>query len=81
MAKAEKCPSLWAMSLRPQEIIKVYGADVLRLWAASVDYRNDIKIGENAIKQLLKSSKRQETRFGSCSETFMISTCYRLCKL
>lgn len=49
----------------PQEIIKVYGADVLRLWAASVDYRNDIKIGENAIKQLVEIFKktRNTTRF------------------
>lgn len=42
----------------PQEIIKVYGVDVLRLWAASVDYRNDIKIGENAIKQLVEIFKK-----------------------
>lgn len=42
----------------PQEIIKVYGADVLRLWAASVDYRNDIKIGENSIKQLVEIFKK-----------------------
>lgn len=42
----------------PQEIIKVYGADVLRLWAASVDYRNDIKIGQNAINQLVEIFKK-----------------------
>lgn len=42
----------------PQEIIKIYGADVLRLWAASVDYRNDIKIGENVIKQLVEIFKK-----------------------
>ena len=42
----------------PQEIIKVYGADLLRLWAASVDYRNDIKIGENSIKQLVEIFKK-----------------------
>lgn len=49
----------------PQEIIKVYGADVLRLWAASVDYRNDIKIGQNAINQLVEIFKktRNTTRF------------------
>ena len=38
--------------IRPDDIIKNYGADILRLWAASVDYRNDIKIGDNIIKQL-----------------------------
>ena len=42
----------------PQEIIKVYGADVLRLWAASVDYRNDVKIGDNLIKQLVEVFKK-----------------------
>lgn len=49
----------------PQEIIKTYGADVLRLWAASVDYRNDIKIGQNAINQLVEIFKktRNTTRF------------------
>ncbi len=42
----------------PQEVIKVYGADVLRLWAASVDYRNDIKIGQNIINQLVEVFKK-----------------------
>ncbi len=44
--------------ITPQEIIKVYGADVLRLWAASVDYRNDVKIGDNLIKQLVEVFKK-----------------------
>jgi len=42
----------------PQDVIKLYGADVLRLWAASVDYRNDIKIGETIIKQLVEIFKK-----------------------
>jgi len=42
----------------PQEIINVYGADILRLWAASVDYRNDTKIGDNIIKQLAEIFKK-----------------------
>eukprot|EP00741_Cyanophora_paradoxa_P002768 tig00000630_g2688.t1 len=29
-----------------------YGADVLRLWAASVDYSSDVLIGKNIIKQM-----------------------------
>ncbi|MBP3923994.1 isoleucine--tRNA ligase [bacterium] len=44
--------------IRPDEIIKTYGADVLRLWAASVDYRNDIKIGNNIIGQLVEIFKK-----------------------
>jgi len=42
----------------PQEVIKVYGTDILRLWAASVDYRNDTKIGDNIIKQLAEIFKK-----------------------
>ncbi len=44
--------------VEPQKIISVYGADVLRLWAASVDYRNDVKIGDNIIKQLVEVFKK-----------------------
>ena len=44
--------------IRPDEIIKNYGADILRLWAASVDYRNDTKIGNNIIAQLAEIFKK-----------------------
>jgi len=44
--------------IRPDDIIKNYGADILRLWAASVDYRNDIKIGNNIIGQLAEIFKK-----------------------
>lgn len=44
--------------IRPDDIIKNYGADILRLWAASVDYRNDIKIGNNIITQLTEIFKK-----------------------
>lgn len=44
--------------IRPDDIIKNYGADILRLWAASVDYRNDTKIGDNIVKQLAEIFKK-----------------------
>ncbi len=49
----------------PQKIVNVYGADVLRLWAASVDYTNDVKIGDNIIQQLVEVFKkvRNTSRF------------------
>ena len=51
--------------IRPDDIIKNYGADILRLWAASVDYRNDTKIGDNIVKQLVEIFKktRNTSRF------------------
>ena len=51
--------------IRPDDIIKNYGADILRLWAASVDYRNDIKIGNNIVGQLAEifNKTRNTARF------------------
>lgn len=36
----------------PEEIISKYGADVLRLWAASADYRSDMRCSDAIFKQL-----------------------------
>lgn len=36
----------------PDDVIKLFGADILRLWVASVDYTVDIRIGDTMIKQL-----------------------------
>lgn len=36
----------------PQDVIKQYGADVLRLWVASADYKADIRISNDILKQL-----------------------------
>ena len=36
----------------PEEIIKEYGADILRLWVASSDYTTDIRISKEILKQL-----------------------------
>ncbi|MGE4485505.1 MAG: isoleucine--tRNA ligase [Oscillospiraceae bacterium] len=36
----------------PEEIIPKYGADILRLWAASSDYRVDMRCSEGIFKQL-----------------------------
>lgn len=44
--------------VRPQEVIEKYGADILRLWCASVDYRDDVKISDNIMKQMTESYRR-----------------------
>ncbi|GAB4519750.1 MAG: isoleucine--tRNA ligase [Amphiplicatus sp.] len=33
----------------PQEVMKEYGADILRIWAASSDYSDDLRIGKEII--------------------------------
>jgi isoleucyl-tRNA synthetase len=39
-------------AVAPDEVINVYGADVLRLWVASTDYRVDSRISKDILKQL-----------------------------
>ncbi len=36
----------------PVKIANVYGADILRLWVATVEYQQDVRIGDNLIKQV-----------------------------
>jgi len=38
--------------MSPDEIIKKYGADLLRLWAGSADYRVDVRCSDDIFKQL-----------------------------
>ncbi len=42
----------------PEKVIKQYGADVLRLWVASADYRGDVSISDNIIRQLSDAYRR-----------------------
>jgi isoleucyl-tRNA synthetase len=42
----------------PQSIMKDYGADILRLWVASVDYSHDVRIGKTVISQLAEIYKK-----------------------
>ncbi|HIT09495.1 MAG TPA: isoleucine--tRNA ligase [Candidatus Merdivicinus faecavium] len=45
-------------SIAPDEIIKQYGADILRLWVASSDYHADIRISNDILKQLSEAYRK-----------------------
>ncbi|MDR1731848.1 MAG: isoleucine--tRNA ligase [Synergistaceae bacterium] len=45
-------------SVYPQEIVSEYGADILRLWVASTDYRNDVRISTNIMRSLSETYRR-----------------------
>jgi len=36
----------------PMDVIKEYGADILRLWVSSADYKSDVRISKDILKQL-----------------------------
>ncbi len=45
-------------AVAPEDIIKNYGADLLRLWVASSDYRVDVRISDGIMKQLSESYRK-----------------------
>ncbi|MDY6825700.1 MAG: isoleucine--tRNA ligase [Bacillota bacterium] len=58
--------------IAPEEIIKRYGADILRLWVSSADFTSDVHLSENILKQLIEVYRkiRNTVRFllGSCQD-------------
>jgi isoleucyl-tRNA synthetase len=44
--------------VEPKEIIKDYGADIIRLWVASSDYTVDVRAGKNIFKQLSEAYRK-----------------------
>ncbi len=49
--------------IHPEELIKKYGADIVRLWVASEDYRNDVRIGYDMMKQIADSYRKIRNTF------------------
>jgi isoleucyl-tRNA synthetase len=44
--------------MAPEEVIKRYGAEILRLWVAAEDYRDDVKISEEILSRLTEAYRR-----------------------
>lgn len=45
-------------SISPKEITDQYGADVLRLWVVSADYRTDMRMSKEMLKQLSEGYRK-----------------------
>ncbi len=45
-------------SIAPQDVIKQSGAEVLRLWASMVDYREDIRIGKEILTRTVEAYRK-----------------------
>ncbi|MEN6483742.1 MAG: class I tRNA ligase family protein, partial [Syntrophobacteraceae bacterium] len=44
--------------IAPGEIIKQYGAEILRLWVSAEDYRDDVRISTDILKRLSEAYRR-----------------------
>ncbi len=42
----------------PGEVIEKYGAEILRLWVSSEDYRDDVKVSDEILKQVSDSYRK-----------------------
>lgn len=49
--------------IAPQQIIGQLGADILRLWVASVDYQSDVRISDNILKQIAEIYRKIRNTF------------------
>ncbi len=44
--------------IAPNDIIEKYGADILRLWVVSADYKTDMRISDEILKQLSEAYRK-----------------------
>ncbi len=44
--------------IAPEEIVKNHGAEILRLWVAAEDYRDEVKISDNLLRQLADAYRK-----------------------
>lgn len=50
--KGRKMSKSLGNGISPQEIIKEYGADILRLWVLAADYQSDVNLSRDILKQI-----------------------------
>jgi isoleucyl-tRNA synthetase len=50
-------------TVAPEQVVKEYGADILRLWVATTDYTDDSRIGPNILKSVADGYRRLRNGF------------------
>jgi len=62
-AKGEKMSKSKGNTVDPNEVMKEYGADIIRLWALSVDYTEDHRIGPEILKGVADQYRKLRNTF------------------
>ena len=57
--------------IAPQEVMKRHGAEILRLWVAAEDYREDVRISEEILNRLVEAYRKLRN-----TARFLISNLY-----
>lgn len=61
--KGEKMSKSLGNTVEPNKVVSQYGADILRLWATSIDYQSDVRISDDLLKQVIESYKKIRNTF------------------
>ena len=56
--KGRKMSKSLGNGIDPKDVVKDLGADILRLWAASADYRKDISVSDEIFKQITEAYRK-----------------------
>lgn len=62
----------------PSKVMNQLGADILRLWVASVDYQADVRVSDNILKQVAEVYRKFVILSASYLETLLILTLQRM---
>ncbi len=57
-AKGQKMSKSKGNVVAPQKVVNQLGADILRLWVAATDYRNEINVSDEILKRIADSYRR-----------------------
>lgn len=61
--KGEKMSKSLGNTVEPNKVVQQLGADILRLWASSIDYQSDVRISDDILKQITESYKKVRNTF------------------
>lgn len=56
--KGEKMSKSKGNVIAPQDVLKEFGGEILRLWVASSDYQSDLKISNGILKQIAENYRK-----------------------
>jgi len=62
-SKGEKMSKSVGNVVNPMDVIKKFGADILRLWATNVDFKQDMRIGDDNLKQVAEQYRKVRNTF------------------
>ena len=62
-SKGEKMSKSLGNVVNPVDVIDKYGADIFRLWAATVDFKADMRIGDANLKQVSDQYRKVRNTF------------------